>query len=85
MESKSPKVVIDDLINTIEREIQNSTSTRYRTAEGDYIDTDVDYVYDWFKEYKDVLRLRYEYGLTLVSELAPITTSIKSKAIHIKH
>lgn len=60
MESKSPKVVIDDLINTIEREIQNSTSTRYRTAEGDYIDTDVDYVYDWFKEYKDVLRLRYE-------------------------
>lgn len=60
MESKSPKVVIDDLINTIEREIRNSTSTHYRTAEGDYIDTDVDYVYDWFKEYKDVLRFRYE-------------------------
>lgn len=60
MKSKSSKVVIDDLINTIEREIQNSTSTRYRTAEGDYIYTDVDYVYDWFKEYKDVLRFRYE-------------------------
>lgn len=60
MESKPPKVVIDDLINTIEREIRNSTSTHYRTAEGDYIDTDVDYVYDWFKEYKDVLRFRYE-------------------------
>lgn len=60
IENKSPKEVINDLINTIERELQNSTSTRYRTAEGDYIDTDVDYVYDWFKEYKEVLRLRYE-------------------------
>lgn len=60
MKNKSPKEVIDDLINTIERELQNSTSARYRTAEGDYIDTDVDYVYDWFKEYKDVLLLRYE-------------------------
>ena len=60
MENKSPKEVIDDLINTIERELQNSTSARYRTAEGDYIDTDVDYVYDWFREYEDVLRLRYE-------------------------
>lgn len=60
MENKSPKEVIDDLINTIEREIQNSSSTCYRTAEGDYIDTDVGYVYDWFKEYKDVLLLRYE-------------------------
>lgn len=60
MENKPSKEVIDDLINTIERELQNSTSTRYRTAEGDYIGTDVDYVYDWFKEYKDVLRLRYE-------------------------
>lgn len=60
MESKSPKEVIDDLINTIERELQNSTSARYRTAEGDYIDTDVNYVYDWFREYEDVLRLRYE-------------------------
>lgn len=60
MENKSPKEVIDDLINTIERELRNSTSTRYRTAEGDYIDTDVNYVYDWFREYEDVLRLRYE-------------------------
>lgn len=60
MENKSPKEVIDDLINTIERELQNSTSARYRTAEGDYIDTDVDYVYDWFREYEDVLRFRYE-------------------------
>lgn len=60
MKNKSPKEVIDDLINTIERELQNSTSARYSTAEGDYIDTDVDYVYDWFKEYKDVLLLRYE-------------------------
>lgn len=60
MENKSPKEVIDDLINTIERELQNSTSTHYRTAEGDYIDTDVNYVYDWFREYEDVLRLRYE-------------------------
>ena len=60
MENKPPKEVIDDLINTIERELRNSTSTRYRTAEGDYIDTDVNYVYDWFREYEDVLRLRYE-------------------------
>ncbi len=60
MENKPPKEVIDDLINTIERELQNSTSARYRTAEGDYIDTDVCYVYDWFREYEEVLRSRYE-------------------------
>lgn len=59
MENKSPKEVIDDLINTIERELQNSTSTRYRTSEGDYIDTDVNYVYDWFRGYENVLHARY--------------------------
>lgn len=60
MECKKPKEIIEDVIDTIERELMNSTSTRYRTKEGDYIDTDVDYIYDWLKEYKNVLRLRYE-------------------------
>lgn len=60
MECKKPKEIIEDVIDTIERELMNSTSTRYRTKEGDYIDADVDYIYDWFKEYKNVLRLRYE-------------------------
>lgn len=60
MEHKTPKEVIEEVIDTIERELMNSTSTRYRTKEGDYIGTDVDYIYDWFKEYKNVLRARYE-------------------------
>lgn len=60
MENKSPKEVIEDLINTIERELMHSYYAQYRTIEGDYIDTDVDYVFDWFKEYKEVLRSRYE-------------------------
>lgn len=60
MECKKPKEIIEDVIDTIERELMNSTSTRYRTKEGDYIGADVDYIYDWLKEYKNVLRLRYE-------------------------
>lgn len=60
MECKKPKEIIEDVIDTIERELMNSTSTRYRTKEGDYISADVDYIYDWFKEYKNVLRARYE-------------------------
>lgn len=60
MEHKTPKEVIEEVIDTIERELMNSTSTRYRAKEGDYIGTDVDYIYDWFKEYKNVLRARYE-------------------------
>lgn len=60
MECKKPKEIIEEVIDTIERELMNSTSTRYRTREGDYIGADVDYIYDWFKEYKNVLRARYE-------------------------
>lgn len=60
MECKKPKEIIEDVIDTIERELMNSTSPRYRTKEGDYIGVDVDYIYDWFKEYKNVLRARYE-------------------------
>lgn len=60
MECKKPKEIIEEVIDTIEREIMNSTYTRYRTKEGDYIGTDVIYVEDWFEEYKEVLRARYE-------------------------
>ena len=60
MECKKPKEIIEEVIDTIERELMNSTSTHYRTKEGDYIGTDVCYVYDWFREYEEVLRSRYE-------------------------
>lgn len=46
MEHKYQKEVIEDLISTIERELMNSDSVRYRTTEGDYISTDVGYVDD---------------------------------------
>lgn len=47
------------LIITIENEIENSDSTRYICEDGSIISTDVGYVYEWFDEYKHVLRERY--------------------------
>ena len=44
------KEIIEELIATIEKEINNSSSMRY---------TDVRYVYHWFNEYKYVLKEKY--------------------------
>ena len=54
------KILIEELISTINEEINQSPSTaRYLCNDGTIISTDVGYVYDWFCKYADVLRKRY--------------------------
>lgn len=53
------KELIEEVISTIETEIEKSSSTRYYCEDGDIIPTDVGYVNDWFDKYKEVLRKRY--------------------------
>lgn len=50
---------INELIATIIEEIKQSSSTEYLCNDGTVISTDVGYVYDWFKEYANVLRRKY--------------------------
>ena len=50
---------INELIDTITEEINQSNTSRYICNDGTVISTDVGYVEDWFKEYADVLRRRY--------------------------
>lgn len=48
------------IINTIEKELDiNCGSCFYQCVEGNLIHTDVGYVYEWFQEYKEVLKKRY--------------------------
>lgn len=52
--------IVEEIIGTIEKEIDESPNTsRYICEDGTNISTDVDYVYDWFEKYKDVLRKKY--------------------------
>ena len=51
--------VIDELIETIDKELFESTQTRYHCINGQLITTDVGYVEEWWNEYKNVLRSRY--------------------------
>lgn len=44
-----------ELISRIEKELNNSTLTEYRCENGTVIKTDVGYVEDWFKEWKQTL------------------------------
>ena len=54
------KEFIEELITTIEEEFEiPGCSTEYECKEGNIISTDVGYVYEWFNEYKEVLRKRY--------------------------
>lgn len=53
------KEIIEELISTIEHEIECSSSTRYICEDESIISTDVGYVSDWFNEYKHVLREKY--------------------------
>ena len=48
--------VIDELIETIDKELFESTQTRYHCINGQLITTDVGYVEEWWNEYKNVLR-----------------------------
>lgn len=52
---------IEELIETIEDEFYKNrwSSTVYITKEGKEITTDVDYVFEWFQEYREVLKERY--------------------------
>lgn len=57
---------IHDLINTIQKEIDMSWSSIYECEDGTEITTDVGYVYDWFQEYKEVIKKKY--GIKLDGE-----------------
>ena len=54
------KALVEDIIKTIEEELNQSNQSYYRCKDGSEITTDVGYVEEWFNEYKDVLRERYE-------------------------
>lgn len=54
------KALVEDIIKTIEEELNQSNQLYYRCKNGSEITTDVGYVEDWFNKYKDVLRERYE-------------------------
>ena len=53
------KILIDELIKAIREEIDQSSSSQYVCNDGTIIYTDVGYVEDWFREYADVLRKKY--------------------------
>lgn len=53
------KELVEEIISTIDREIDNSLSAIYKCDDGTEISTDVGYVYDWFKEYKEKLREKH--------------------------
>ena len=52
------KLVLE-IIETIEKELEQSSATYYECIEGNDICTDVGYVHDWFNEYKEMLKKRY--------------------------
>lgn len=54
------RALVEDIIKTIEEELNQSNQLYYRCKDGSEITTDVGYVEDWFNKYKDVLRERYE-------------------------
>ena len=51
---------VNELIATITEELDKSNTSKYICNDGTVISTDVGYVEDWFKEYTDVLRRRYD-------------------------
>lgn len=53
---KEPGTGLEELIATIEEELAMSTSEIYNCKNGYRIATDVWYIWQWFNEYKEVLR-----------------------------
>lgn len=51
--------IVEEIIRTIEDELDHSGDSYYTTKENQIIVTDAGYVYGWFNEYKDILRKRY--------------------------
>lgn len=64
------------VIATIEREIKQSSSTRYCCEDGTTICTDVGYVYDWFREYAEVLSRRP------AADVAPVVHGEWKNVVH---
>lgn len=52
---KNKLINIDWLISKIEYELSQSTISEYKCTDGTVIKTDVGYVEDWWKEYKQHL------------------------------
>lgn len=53
------KELIEEIINTIYEEIENSGDSYYVTKENQEFSADVGYVKEWLDDYKEVLRKRY--------------------------
>ena len=59
-ESVIKENLIEEIIETIEKELDNTPyGSEYHCEDGTIIITDVGYVLGWFREYKDVLRRKY--------------------------
>lgn len=50
---------MEELITTIEKELNQSLSTIYKCEDNSVISTDVGYVEEWFNEYKYIIREKY--------------------------
>lgn len=73
------KQTIEELIETIEDEFYKNrwSNTVYITKEGKEITTDVDYVFEWFQEYREVLKERYS-----IKSNQPVVTIRKQENNH---
>lgn len=54
------KELVEEIINTIEEELNQSSQIRYVCKDNSIISADVRCVKEWFNEYKYVLRERYK-------------------------
>ena len=50
------KIELEELINTIKKELEQSSISKYICEDGTVISTDVGYVEDWFYDYIKVLK-----------------------------
>lgn len=48
-------MTVKELLDKIERELDNSTSIKYICEDGSVITTDVGYVEEWFVEYRKII------------------------------
>lgn len=51
--------VVEEIIETIEKELNNSNSLYYNCEDNSYIETSVGFIKQWFNKYKEVLRRKY--------------------------
>ena len=61
MNQEDIKNVVKEILDTISNELKDSSSTMYVCDDSTtFINTDVGYVEDWFKEYKKYLYKKYD-------------------------